>query len=184
MGALVTAIMKGNNWGWDAPATLATAAAAIGPVGHFHPGRAPSRVPNHQIRALPQPEFSRLRRGRPDARRIHRRSATSWRHSICSPFATKSPISPGLMLLPISTLVVIVPPLIGKLVDRKGPMPFSAAGTGVPRARRAGADLFRAVEPALDRADRFGAVRTRLGAAAGDFGAWPRPRPFRPPSRA
>jgi len=29
MAALVTAIVKGNNWGWQAPATLATTAAAL-----------------------------------------------------------------------------------------------------------------------------------------------------------
>jgi len=38
------------------------------------------------------------------------------------------PYVAGLMLLPISSLVVIIPPMIGKLVDRRGPMPFLVAG--------------------------------------------------------
>jgi MFS family permease len=41
------------------------------------------------------------------------------------------PYVAGLMLLPISSLVVIVPPVIGKLVDRHGPMTFIVAGQAI-----------------------------------------------------
>ena len=40
----------------------------------------------------------------------------------------EAPYIAGFMLLPISGLVVIVPPLIGKLVDRWGTLPFLSVG--------------------------------------------------------
>jgi EmrB/QacA subfamily drug resistance transporter len=127
MGALVTAIMKGNNWGWDAPATVATAAAGVlflaafvvverrvgSPIIDFKLFRHPSFVAVSVV-ALTLGGFIAV-------------------GSFMAPLYLQTvrnqvPYVAGLMLLPISGLVVVVPPLIGKLADRLGPMPFLVAG--------------------------------------------------------
>ena len=127
MGALVTTIMKGNNWGWDAPATLMTAAAAIVLLAVF--------VLVERRVAFPIIKFELFRNPVLLACAVVALTLGGFIAvgSFMAPLYLQTvrnevPYIAGLMLLPISALVVIVPPLIGKLVDQKGPMPFLAAG--------------------------------------------------------
>ncbi len=127
MAALVTAIMKGNNWGWDAPATLITAAAAILLLAVF--AAVERRV------AFPIINFALFRNRSFLACSVVALTLGGFIAigSFMAPLYLQSvrnevPYIAGLMLLPISGLVVIVPPLIGKLVDRKGPLPFLPPG--------------------------------------------------------
>ena len=127
MGTLVTAIMKGNNWGWDSPATLATAAAAIGLLAIFILVERRVAFPIIKFELFRNRNFLAcavvaLTLGEFIA--IGNFMAPLYLQSI----RNEEPYIAGLMLLPISTLVVIVPPLIGKLVDRKGPLPFLPPG--------------------------------------------------------
>ncbi len=127
MAALVTAITKGNNWGWDAPATLATSAAALVLLGIFV--RIERRVasPIIDFKLLRHPQFlaccvMALTLGGFIA--IDSFMAPLYLQTV----RNEIPYVAGLMLLPISSLVVIGPPMIGKLADRHGPMPFLVAG--------------------------------------------------------
>ncbi len=127
MAALVTAIMKGNNWGWDAPATVTTAVAAIVLLAIF--------IFVERRVAFPIIKFELFRNRNFLACAVVALTLGGFIAigSFMAPLYLQSirneePYIAGLMLLPISGLVVIVPPLIGKLVDRKGPMPFLAPG--------------------------------------------------------
>lgn len=127
MGALVTAIMKGNNWGWGAPATLMTAAAAIVLLTIFVAIERRARFPIIRFELFRHPDFLActvvaLTLGGFIA--IGSFLAPLYLQTV----RNEAPYIAGTMLLPISGLVVIVPPLIGKLVDRRGPLPFLAAG--------------------------------------------------------
>ena len=130
MTALVTAIMKGNNWGWDAPATLATAAAALVLLSLF--------IGIERRIASPIIDFKLLRNMQFLACCVMALTLGGFIALGCfmAPLYLQTvrneiPYFAGLMLLPISSLVVIVPPMIGKLVDRHGPIPFVVAGQNI-----------------------------------------------------
>jgi EmrB/QacA subfamily drug resistance transporter len=127
MAALVTAIIKGNNWGWDAPATLATGATALVLLSVF--------IGIERRVSSPIIDFKLLRRPQLLACSVMALTLGGFiaLGSFMAPLYLQTvrneiPYVAGLMLLPISSLVVIVPPVIGKLVDRNGPMPFLVAG--------------------------------------------------------
>lgn len=127
MAALVTAIMKGNNWGWDAPATLATTATALVLLIVFIKVERRVASPIIDFKLLRHPQFLAccvlaLTLGGFIA--LGSFMAPLYLQTV----RNEIPYVAGLMLLPISSLVVIVPPMIGKLVDRHGPMPFLVAG--------------------------------------------------------
>jgi predicted MFS family arabinose efflux permease len=127
MGALVTAIMKGNNWGWDAPATLTTAAAGIVFLAVFVQVERRAASPIIDFKLFRNPVFLGvsvvgLTLGGFIA--VGNFMAPLYLQTV----RNEAPYIAGLMLLPISSLVVIVPPLIGRLADRLGPMPFLAVG--------------------------------------------------------
>ena len=127
MGALVTAIMKGNDWGWSAPATLAT--AGLGFVGLAAFVLVERRV------AHPIVDFKLFRNSAFLAVSVVALTLGGFIAvgSFMAPLylqtvRNEAPYVAGLMLLPISSLVVIVPPLIGGLADRQGPMLFLTVG--------------------------------------------------------
>jgi EmrB/QacA subfamily drug resistance transporter len=127
MAALVTAIMKGNNWGWEAPATLATIAIAVVLLSLF--------IGIERRVASPIINFDLLRRPQFLACCVIALTLGGFiaLGSFMAPLYLQAvrneiPYVAGLMLLPISSLVVIVPPMIGKIVDRYGPMSFLVAG--------------------------------------------------------
>ena len=127
MGALVTVVMKGNNWGWVAPITLITAAAAIALLAIFIAIERRVKFPIIKFDLFRHPTFLActvvaLTLGGFIA--IGSFMAPLYLQTV----RNEAPYVAGLMLLPISGLVVIVPPLIGKLVDRTGPMPFLVVG--------------------------------------------------------
>jgi len=127
MGALVTVIMKGNNWGWYAPLTIALAIAAIVFLVAFVVAERRVRSPILDFALFRNPS---LRLCTMVALILGGFIAVG---SFMAPLYLQSvrddaPDVAGLMLLPISGLVVIVPPLIGSLVDRVGPVPFLAIG--------------------------------------------------------
>lgn len=127
MGGLVTAIMEGNDWGWDAPATVFLGLAGIAFLIAFVVVERRVDCPNIDFKLFRNPYFL---------------AATVVALTLGGFIALGSFLPPlylqtvrneepyiaGMMLLPISGLVVIVPPLIGKFVDAKGPMPFLVAG--------------------------------------------------------
>ncbi len=127
MGALVTAIMKGNNWGWGAPITAITAAAAIVLLAAFIAIERRVKFPILKFDLFRHPHFLActvvaLTLGGFIA--VGSFMAPLYLQTV----RNEAPYIAGLMLLPISGLVVVVPPLIGKLVDRTGPMPFLVVG--------------------------------------------------------
>ncbi len=127
MSALVTAIMKGNNWGWDSPLTLGTAAAAIVLLVAFVLVERRVAFPIIKFEVFRDPSFRActvvaLTLGGFIA--IGNFMAPLYLQTV----RNELPYIAGMMLLPISTLVVLVPPLIGKLADRTGPLPFLTAG--------------------------------------------------------
>lgn len=127
MGALVTAIMKGNNWGWEAPATLATAASAIVLLAAFLAVERRVKFPILRFELFRNSDFLACT---VVALTLGGFIAVG---SFLAPLYLQTirndvPYIAGLMLLPISGLVVVVPPLIGKLVDRTGPMSFLVMG--------------------------------------------------------
>lgn len=125
--ALVTAIMKGNEWGWAAPATIACAVGGVVLLAAF--------VATERRVERPMIDFTLFRHP-------HFLACCVMALSLGSFFALGNFLAPlylqtvrneppylaGLMLLSISVLVVIIPPLIGKFVDRDGPMRFIVAG--------------------------------------------------------
>jgi EmrB/QacA subfamily drug resistance transporter len=127
MAALVTAIVKGNNWGWDAPATMTTAAAAMILLTAF--------VWVERRVAFPIIKFELFERRDFLACAVVALTlggfiavGTFMAPLYLQTVRNEVPFIAGMMLLPISSLVVIVPPLIGKLVDETGPLPFLVAG--------------------------------------------------------
>lgn len=127
MTALVTAIMKGNNWGWTAPLTLGIAAAALVLLVGFVWVERRAAFPIVKFELFRHPDFltcSVIAISLGGFIALGAFMAPLYLQTV----RNESPIVAGLMLLPISTLVVIVPPLIGKLVDTHGPILFIAAG--------------------------------------------------------
>ena len=127
MTALVTAIMKGNEWGWHAPATVACAAGGIVFLAAFVVTERRVRSPIIDFKLFRHPHFlaccvMALSLGGFIA--IGNFMAPLYLQTV----RNDPPYVAGLMLLPISALVVIVPPLIGKYVDRVGPMRFIVVG--------------------------------------------------------
>jgi len=127
MGALVTAIMKGNNWGWETPITLITAAAAIVLLAVFIAIERRVKFPILKFELFHHPSFLActvvaLTLGGFIA--VGSFLAPLYLQTV----RNEAPYIAGLMLLPISGLVVVVPPLIGKLADRTGPLPFLVVG--------------------------------------------------------
>jgi len=127
MTALVTAIIRGNNWGWDAPATIATTATALVLLSVFIGIERRVASPIIDFKLLQHPQFLAccvlaVTLGGFIA------LGTFMAPLYLQTVRNEIPYVAGLMLLPISSLVVIVPPVIGKSVDRHGPMPFLIAG--------------------------------------------------------
>jgi EmrB/QacA subfamily drug resistance transporter len=127
MTALVTAIMKGNNWGWDAPLTITTAAAALILLAAFLVVERRVEFPIVRFELFERRDFLACT---VVALTLGGFIAVG---SFMAPLYLQTvrnevPYIAGLMLLPISGLVVLVPPLIGRLVDETSPMPFLVAG--------------------------------------------------------
>jgi EmrB/QacA subfamily drug resistance transporter len=127
MAALVTAIMKGNNWGWSAPETLITAAVGVVCLAQFARIERRARFPIIDFKVFRNPVFLAasvvaLTLGGFIA--IGSFMAPLYLQTV----RNEVPYIAGLMLLPISGLVVIVPPLVGRFGDRLGPLPFLAVG--------------------------------------------------------
>ncbi|MEX3012023.1 MFS transporter [Hoeflea sp. TYP-13] len=127
MSALVTFIMKGNNWGWDATATILCGVAAVVFLVAF--------VLVERRVSSPIVDFNLLKHRHYLA--VCVMALTLGGFIVLGNFLAplylqtvrnEEPYIAGMMLLPISALVVIVPPLIGGLADRIGPMRFIVAG--------------------------------------------------------
>lgn len=127
MAALVVAIMKANDWGWTSPWLLATAGAAVVLLALFVVVERRVEFPIidfalFQNRAFLVCAVVAFTLGGFIA--LGNFMAPQYLQTVRG----EAPYVAGLMLLPISALVVIVPPLIGRLVDEKGPMRFIAVG--------------------------------------------------------
>lgn len=127
MICLVTAIMKGNNWGWAAPATVAILAAGVVCLVAFALVERRAAYPIIDFKLFRHPQFLA---STVVALTLGGFIAVG---SFMAPLYLQTvrneiPYIAGLMLLPISGLVVVVPPVIGRLADRRGPMPFLVAG--------------------------------------------------------
>jgi len=127
MTALIIAIMKANDWGWTAPLFLATAAAAVVLLAVFV-------VVERRVQ-FPIINFALFSNRTYLACTVVAITLGGFigLGSFMAPqylqtVRGEEPYIAGLMLLPISALVVIVPPLIGKLADDIGPLPFLTAG--------------------------------------------------------
>ncbi len=125
--ALVVFIMNGNNWGWLTMPTMSVAVLAVVCLTVF--ARVERRV------ASPIIDFNLLRSRRFLACSVMAITLGGFivLGNFLAPLYLQTvrneiPYIAGLMLLPISGLVVLVPPLIGGLTDRWGPMPFIVAG--------------------------------------------------------
>lgn len=127
MGALVTFIMKGNNWGWLSIETIATLIASIGLLTGFIFVERKAAFPIIDLKLLKNRQFLAV------CVMALTLGGFIALGSFMAPLYLQTvrnevPYIAGLMLLPISALVVIVPPLIGGLADKRGPMPFIIAG--------------------------------------------------------
>ncbi|MCT8970476.1 MFS transporter [Microbaculum marinisediminis] len=127
MAGLVVAIMKANEWGWASPLFLATAAAAIVLLAVFF-------VVERRV-AFPIIDFALFGNRVFLACTVVALTLGGFigLGSFMAPqylqtVRGEAPYVAGLMLLPISALVVVVPPLIGRLADEHGPMRFIALG--------------------------------------------------------
>lgn len=127
LGGVVVAVMQGNNWGWRSPATLA--AAAVGVACLFAFVRVERRV------ASPMIDFRLFRNRLFLACMVMALGLGGFITvgSFLAPLYLQSirnelPYVAGFMLLPISALVVIVPPLIGGWAGRVGELRFIVAG--------------------------------------------------------
>lgn len=127
MGGLVTAIMQGNDWGWAAPLTIGFGVAGVGCLIAFAVVERRAASPIIDFKLFQHPFFL--------AASVVALTLGGFiaLGSFLPPLYLQTvrnevPYIAGMMLLPISGLVVIVPPLIDKLVDSKGPMPFLVAG--------------------------------------------------------
>jgi EmrB/QacA subfamily drug resistance transporter len=127
MSALIIAIMKANDWGWTSPLFLTTAVAALLLLTVFFvvERRVEFPIVNFALfsnRAFLACTVVAITLG--GFIGLGSFMAPQYLQTV----RNEAPYVAGLMLLPISALVVIVPPLIGKLVDDIGPLPFIAAG--------------------------------------------------------
>ena len=127
MICVITALMKANEWGWIAPETLATAIAGIGFLAAFVVVERRVANPIIDFRLFQHPQFLAacvvaLTLGGFIA--VGSFMAPLYLQTV----RNEIPYVAGLMLLPISGLVVVIPPAIGKLADTRGPMPFIVAG--------------------------------------------------------
>ena len=125
--ALLIAIMRGNEWGWTSPYTLGMAAAAVILLGAFVVVERRVAQPIIRFELFRHPNFlacSVIAITLGGFITVGTFFAALYLQTV----RNEPPLIAGLMLLPISALVVIVPPLIGKLVDDLGPMRFIFAG--------------------------------------------------------
>ncbi len=127
IGCLVTAIMQGNIWGWFVPVQIVlyvvTVVCVIGFIVIEQRGASPIidlklfRHPLYLtgiIAGLGLGGFIGIGLFLPPLYLIN--------------ILGLEPYAAGLMLLPITGLVMIIPPLIGKWVDMRGPVPFLILG--------------------------------------------------------
>ncbi len=127
MAALVTFIMKGNNWGWGAIETIATLFASIVLLTGFIFVERKATFPIIDLKLFRNRQFLAV------CVMALTLGGFIALGSFMAPLYLQTvrnevPYIAGLMLLPISALVVIVPPVIGSLADKSGPMPFLIAG--------------------------------------------------------
>lgn len=127
MAALVTAIMEGNDWGWGNPLTIGCFVVGIVCLAAFGVLERKTESPIIDFALLKNRGFLAavavaLSLG------AFIVVGTFMASLYLQTVRNEIPLVAGLMLLPISALVVIVPPMIGKLADKKGPIPFLIAG--------------------------------------------------------
>lgn len=127
MAALVTFIMKGNNWGWWTIETMATLLASLALLTCFLLVERRAAFPIIDLKLFRNRQFLAVCIV---ALTLGGFIALG---SFMAPLYLQTlrnevPYIAGLMLLPVTALVVIVPPLIGSLADKSGPMPFLIAG--------------------------------------------------------
>jgi MFS family permease len=127
VAGLVVGTMQGNDWGWTSVATLSSFVIGIVCLAVFI--RIERRVPEPII------DFKLLRNPKLLAAVVAALSlggfialGTFLAPLYLQSLRNESPILTGLMLLAISGMVVLVPPLIGRHADRMGPLPFIIAG--------------------------------------------------------
>jgi EmrB/QacA subfamily drug resistance transporter len=127
MAAIVTVIMNGNNWGWTSLITISTAVAGVVLLTVFIQIERRVRFPIIDFKFFNNRQFlaccvMALTLGGFIA--VGSFMAPLYLQTV----RNEVPYIAGMMLLSISALVVIVPPMIGGLADRRGPMPFLVAG--------------------------------------------------------
>jgi EmrB/QacA subfamily drug resistance transporter len=127
MTSLVTAIMQANDWGWLDPATLSAFVAGLFLLALF--------VVVERRAVSPTIDFALFKDRYFLAATVVALSLGGFitLGNFVAPLYLQSirnevPYAAGFMLLPISGLVVILPPLIGKLADRVGPLMFLSLG--------------------------------------------------------
>lgn len=127
MTALVTAIMKGNEWGWFDPATLLAGLGGLLLLIGFV-------IIERRVKS-PIIDFALLKHRYFLAASVVALTLGGFitLGNFVAPLYLQSirnevPYVAGFMLLPISGLVVILPPLIGKLADSRGPLVFLCFG--------------------------------------------------------
>jgi MFS family permease len=127
VAGLVVGTMQGNDWGWGSAATLSTFAVGIVCLAAFV--RIERRVPQPII------DFKLLRNRQLLATVVAAVSlggfialGTFLAPLYLQNLHNQTPIQTGLTLLSISGMVVLVPPLISRLAERFGPIPFVVAG--------------------------------------------------------
>ncbi|MEM7445722.1 MAG: MFS transporter [Pseudomonadota bacterium] len=127
IGCLTFFIMQGNSWGWFSPVQIAlyavTIIAVIGLI--MVESRAKFPIIDMKLLKIPMVQFSLIGA-------IGMGGFISLGTFLPPLFLVSVQNQPGyiagLMLLSITAMVMIVPPLIGKSVDRRGPVPFVIAG--------------------------------------------------------
>ncbi len=127
VAGLVIGTMQGNDWGWKSPATLSSFAIGVVCLAMFV--RIERRVPQPII------DFQLLRN--PKLLAVIVAALTLGGFIALGTFLAplylqnlrnETPLQAGMMLIAISCGIVVVPPLIGRLADKVGPIPFVVAG--------------------------------------------------------
>ncbi|MEM7445389.1 MAG: MFS transporter [Pseudomonadota bacterium] len=147
IGCLITAIMQGNGWGWLSPIILALFAVAIVAFGGFIlvERRVASPIIDLSLFRIPLFQLG-IVAGIGIGGFIGIGSFLP--PLFLMNIQGYEPYLAGLMLLPITGLVMILPPLVGRWVDSTGPLPFILAGQFVLILAALGQMLFVDTSPA------------------------------------